>query len=480
MASWLASDWKRAAIVGSLLVLLVFGINGCSDRVEPDRAVDGEPTAPITRLVEVAPPPVIRELRQRLDAFRPQVTVLSPEDGAVLTDTTARVRVRVRDLPIFKDEQLGLGPHLHVILDNEPYRAVYTDDEPLVFENLAPGTHTVRIFASRPWHESFKNEGAYAQVTFHVLTPTAGNNPDPGLPLLTYSRPRGSYGAEPIMLDFFLTNAPIRLGVREANALGSDDWRVRVTVNGQSFLMDTWMPVYLEGFEVGRNWVKLEYLDAEANPVGNAFNTTARILEFQPEGQDTLAKLVRGELSLEESLGIVDPNYHLPAASEEIGVPEGLDVEGDEEPEAIAPPTSDSDVSAGPDASEVEESGAAAVEDSAAITPPDTEVPEAPEEIASPQSEAADTLDVGEPEAVEAIAPQQSEVPEPEVEVTPEPEANEAIAPPDPATVPLQEVDATGPEEIEAIAPDAEGDTDVDADIDAEADSEPTGVSLGD
>ncbi|HAG84166.1 MAG TPA: hypothetical protein DCL61_24170, partial [Cyanobacteria bacterium UBA12227] len=167
----------------------------------------------------------------------------------------------------------------------------------------------LRVFASRPWHESFKNEGAYAQTTFHLFTKSAENNPSPNLPLLTYSRPQGSYGAEPIMLDFYLSNAPLHLVAQENAEDDIADWRIRVTANGQSFVIDRWQPVYLQGFQPGKNWVKLEFLDEQGNPVKNVFNNTVRLISYEPNGKDTLARLVRGELSAKAARGIIDPNY---------------------------------------------------------------------------------------------------------------------------------------------------------------------------
>jgi hypothetical protein len=244
-----------------------------------------------------------------LDDYQPQVTIVSPKADEVLQDATVSVRFQVQDLPVFKDPDLGLGPHLHVILDNQPYKAVYDLDQPLVFEDLSPGTHTLRVFASRPWHESFKNEGAYSQTTFHVFTKSTDNSPDPALPLLTYSRPTGSYGAEPIMLDFYLTNAPLHLVARENPDDDIADWRIRVTINGESFVLDRWQPVYLKGFKPGKNWVKLEFLDEQGNPVKNVFNDTVRLISYEPQGKDTLSQLMRGELSTDLARGIVDPNY---------------------------------------------------------------------------------------------------------------------------------------------------------------------------
>src|SRR5919199_1054834 len=261
------------------------------------------------QLSEVAPPPAIQKLSQTLEAYQPQVAIISPRADEILLDTTVSVQFQVQDLPIFKDPDLGLGPHLHVILDNQPYQAVYDLDKPIVFEDLPPGTHTLRVFASRPWHESFKNEGAYAQTTFHVFTKSTDNNPDPALPLLSYSRPTGSYGAEPIMLDFYLTNAPLHLVAQENPNDDIADWRIRATINGESFVLDRWQPIYLKGFKRGKNWVKLEFLDEQGNPVKNVFNNTVRLISYEPKGKDTLSKLVRGELSAETARGIVDPNY---------------------------------------------------------------------------------------------------------------------------------------------------------------------------
>jgi len=258
---------------------------------------------------ETAPPDVIQALRPSLEGYQPQVSILSPQGDEILPDNIVKVQLEVKDLPIFKDSKWQLGPHLHLILDNQPYIAVYDLNQPVVLSDLSPGTHTLRVFASRPWHESFKNEGAYAQTTFHVLTKTEENHPDSKLPLLTYSRPNGGYGAEPIMLDFYLTNAPLH-SVAETNPDDTmSNWRIRSTVNGESFILDRWQTIYLKGFKPGKTWVKLEFLDNEGQPVKNAFNTTIRLINYQPNGQDTLSKIVRGELTADEVRGIVDPSY---------------------------------------------------------------------------------------------------------------------------------------------------------------------------
>ncbi|MBD2143449.1 hypothetical protein H6F39_19375 [Anabaena sp. FACHB-1250] len=307
---------KRLPIIKWVFALfLVVILSGCVEAVsskEPSiqPQVKAPPASEISgTFSETAPPDVIQALRPSLEGYQPQVSILSPKIDEVLQEDTVNVRLQVKDLPIFKDPQWQLGPHLHLILDNKPYIAVYDLNQSVVLPNLSPGTHTLRVFASRPWHESFKNEGAYAQTTFHIFTKTEENNPDAKLPLLTYSRPNGNYGAEPIMLDFYLTNAPLH-SVAETNP---DDimsnWRIRSTINGESFILDRWQPIYLKGFKPGQTWVELEFLNNQGQPVKNAFNTTIRLINYQPNGQDTLSKIVRGELTADEVRGIVDQNY---------------------------------------------------------------------------------------------------------------------------------------------------------------------------
>jgi hypothetical protein len=298
-----------------MTLVLVLSLASCGEKVASQEVSNGyrENSPQISQISkqfsEVSPPSVIQELRTILEVYRPQVTIVTPQPDEVFQDNKVTVSFQVKDLPIFKDPQLQLGPHLHVILDNQPYIPVYDLNQPLVLPDLSLGSHTLRVFASRPWDESFKNEGAYAQTTFHVFTKTDDNNPDPKLPLLTYSRPQSSYGAEPILLDFYLTNAPLHLVGKENANDEFSNWRIRSTINGESFIFDRWQAVYLKGFHPGKNWVKLEFLDNQGNTVKNAFNTTVRLIDYQPKGKDTLSKIVRGELTADEVRSIVDQNY---------------------------------------------------------------------------------------------------------------------------------------------------------------------------
>jgi hypothetical protein len=317
--------WKLVSqLVGSCLALmLAIGTTGCDDRGE--RLGQQSVTTTSSRsmmtassltdltttdgpLSEVNIPDSISRLAPNLEQFQPQVQILSPKPDEILSDDRVTVKFQLNDLPLFKHPDLGLGNHLHVILDKQNYRGVYDLNQPLVFKNLAAGTHTLRVFASRPWHESFKNEGAFAQTTFHVLTKTPENNPDRQKPLLTYSRPAGTYSAEPIMLDYYLTNAPSHL-VASGSSDRLPDWRIRVTVNDQRFILDRWAPIYLQGFKPGKNWVRLELVDDRGNPIPNVYNDTVGLVTYDPQTKDALAKLIRGELNPNLARTLVEPGY---------------------------------------------------------------------------------------------------------------------------------------------------------------------------
>jgi hypothetical protein len=398
------------------------------------------------KLSEVAPPLPIQELRASLDRYAPQVTILDPNPDQLFEDTTVEVRLQVSDLPVFQDPDLGLGSHLSLVLDNEPEREIYDLTRPVTLENLSPGTHTLRVFASRPWHESFKNDGAYARTTFHVKTKTGSNSPDPKLPLLTYNRPSGVYGAQPILLDFYLANAPLHLVARESESDEIEDWRVRVTVNGESFLLDTWEPIYLQGFEKGDNLVKLEFIDEKGNLVENVFNTTARLISYDPNYEDSLTRLVKGEIPSAVARQIVDPNYTATPVQEE------------ETPTAIEEPIEKPPVMT----EETTEETPTVTEEPIETPPVMTEQPigePAPEPVALPRLSLPEELENPEP-AVETLPVQLPRLVLPEdIEALESPESAPVTLPrlvlPDESEVMASEPTAppNEPEVIEPIAP---------------------------
>ena len=203
----------------------------------------------------------------------------------------------LKGYPIFKDQDLNLGPHLSLILDNEPYQDIYDLTKPIVLENLKPGTHHLAVLVEKPWSESFKNPEAFAQTTFNILTETED---DLDLPVLIYNQPNGVYQAEPVLLDFYVA------GMKPGT------WQVRTTINDQKFLLEQMQPTYLKGLQEGNNLVQLELLDRKGKAIKGKSNQPIRLITYEPNtssSSNTLAKLVNGQLSFDESVLIADENY---------------------------------------------------------------------------------------------------------------------------------------------------------------------------
>ncbi|MCB1022836.1 MAG: hypothetical protein KDB79_00500 [Acidobacteria bacterium] len=243
------------------------------------------------------------------DEAQPDLTLESPKEGETIESSTVKIKVKIggdlKGLKMGKDDS-GAGNHVHVILDNQPYAAHYMWDEGFELRNVADGEHTLRVFSSRPWHESYKNPEAFKIIKFTVKNgrsdetkPTVDSNNnkmadaksgdgkiegadvkestagdvDFKKPLLTYSRPKGEYkgaDAEAIMLDFWLSNAKL--------AGDGGEYSVRFTINGgEPRLIEKWAPIWLKGWKDGKNTVKLELVDKSGNLVKNGgYNSTER------------------------------------------------------------------------------------------------------------------------------------------------------------------------------------------------------------
>jgi hypothetical protein len=295
----------RAAVCSVVLLTLL----GCSQAPLTSRLDEASKglIALHSELEEVSAPGVFKRLGRSHNHHDPQIKIVGIKPDATLEQRTASIRFEVEDFSIFKDPDLGLGPHLQVLLDDQPYTEVYDAKQSVTFTDLNPGTHTIRAFASYPWHESFKAPSALDQLTFNVFAPTQANRPDLDQPLLTYSQPQGDYGAEPIMVDYLIT--PPLLSSRTKGLTpplaARQKSKVQITVNGQSFTTEESPPIYLKGFRPGVNWVKVALLSSSGKAVPNAWSETVQLVTLKPGGTDTVSKLVRGELDAQDAEQII-------------------------------------------------------------------------------------------------------------------------------------------------------------------------------
>lgn len=302
------------------LFLLLALFAGCTESSTDNKNTTAttQVTPSPTQVLKVVPRPqaIVDLMKQRgeQDEAKPTLKIVSPANNSTIAGSRVELKLNLSgDLKGYmphKDPATGKGNHIHVILDNQPYEAYYELGQPFELRNVVAGKHTIRVFASRPWHESYKDDGVFQIVMFTVkgggdaskpTTTSAGqtvanNNTSPSAspqppregkdmpastagevdstkPLLTYSRPKGEYkgaDSDPIMIDFWLSSAKLKDD--------GGEYRVRYIVdNDEPRYIDKWEPTWLSGWTAGKHTVRLELLDKDGKPVDNGgYNTTTR------------------------------------------------------------------------------------------------------------------------------------------------------------------------------------------------------------
>ena len=322
---------RRHPINSQFLLTIVFGtaaiFAGCQATNENANTTATSTATPpgAQQLTQVSRPQKIEQMmkdRGEQDTAKPTLKIVSPADNATINGAKVEVKLELGgDLKGYmphKDPATQKGNHIHVILDNQPYEAYYELNQPFELRNVSEGKHTLRVFPSRPWHESYKNDGAFQMVTFTVkgggdtskptttntgqtmaapskspgaknetaaasptparegkdYAPSTAGNVDPKKPLLTYSRPKGEYkgeDADPIMIDFWLLNTRL--------TGEGGQYQVRYSVDGgEPKTLEKWEPIWLSGWTSGKHRVTVELVDPKTGAVvdNGGYNSTTR------------------------------------------------------------------------------------------------------------------------------------------------------------------------------------------------------------
>ncbi len=157
------------------------------------------------------------------------------------------------------------GQHIHFIVNNDPYSAHYSEN----FTKKIDQGDILLAFLSRSYHESVKNPEAY------VFT-EMGNKKEIDLTneFLFYSRPKGKYVGEDtkkLLLDFYLINTEIS---EQGN-------KVRATIEDTEFIIDEWVPYYIEGLPKGEITIKLELINSNGDLIETRFNPSIRTITLE-------------------------------------------------------------------------------------------------------------------------------------------------------------------------------------------------------
>ena len=269
--------WQRLLAV--LLVAALMLLAGCN-RLATSRSSGPAPAplpvqGPSGRLQEVAPPAAVQQIQAALAERQPQVSIQIPRDGSDLPAGPVKLQVQIRDWPLVDAGVLGLGPHLVVQVDDLAPQRLTTSRSgqfptrlDAELPPLGPGSHRLTAYAAKPWGEVVKSPGAWDQVRVNRVAANPLATPQLGTPQLIGVSTADLVGREPVLLDWLLIDAPLQ-GLRDNDG----SWRLRVTVNGDSFLVDQNSPLWLKGWHSGSNSVLMELVDGRGAPLNPPFNT---------------------------------------------------------------------------------------------------------------------------------------------------------------------------------------------------------------
>jgi hypothetical protein len=168
------------------------------------------------------------------------------------------------------------GQHIHFILDNAPYVALY---EPTRTFTVAKNSeHYLMSFLSRSYHESVKSEGA--AVLYRFAIDEKGNlkklEPEQK-PMVFYSRPKGDYlgdDTQNVLLDFYIYNATL-----------GKDVRLKADINGTTFDIEQWQPYFIQNAPMGDLQVNLQLTDMNGNKLEGphtSVSRTAKLAQQEP------------------------------------------------------------------------------------------------------------------------------------------------------------------------------------------------------
>ena len=157
------------------------------------------------------------------------------------------------------------GQHIHFIINNEPYSAHYSEN---FSKKMESENNIILAFLSRSHHESVKNQNAY------ILTQISDEPIDLNNEFLFYSRPKGTYrgkDTKKVLLDFYLINTDI----------SPNGNKVRVTIDDSIFIIDEWVPYYIEGLSNGETQIKLELINSDGNLIDVPFNPSIKTVNIE-------------------------------------------------------------------------------------------------------------------------------------------------------------------------------------------------------
>jgi hypothetical protein len=162
------SKISLARLAGGLLILSTpaagetalanQGSSGSSDVHQASQGcADIRAAAPVVPIENEPPPRLIAD---------PPIPSQLAEGRVVIRYCVHNLRI----LPVFGQAALGVSPrlgHLHITVDEGPYRWLDTSGQPVIVNKLAPGPHKILIELVDPTHKTLDRQ----VVSFTIPTP---------------------------------------------------------------------------------------------------------------------------------------------------------------------------------------------------------------------------------------------------------------------------------------------------------------------
>jgi hypothetical protein len=285
-------------VLGALLAATVYACGGGNDNLPPPPPPPPPPasasaspvstTAPTSTAPTKAPAPPVTITPGAASpdpaAPLPTVKITAPGKDQVIDAAKANdfaVKLDVKNWQTAKGSN-----HVHLILDNKPYKAIYDTKEAVKLNELAAGEalteglHVLVAFPSRANHESVKTKDALTVVPFWVGKKDAAAKTDPTKkPMLIYSRPKGDYNGEManhVLVDFQIANVTLAEGKEH----------VHVTVSGpgidkpvEGHVEKFGTPLYIDNLQNGTYTLKVELMDGTNKVIEGPWNSTTRTIK---------------------------------------------------------------------------------------------------------------------------------------------------------------------------------------------------------
>ncbi len=250
-------------------------------RLAPHQGTNLPTQNPSGRLREVEPPGAVQQLHQALAKHHPHLSLISPIDGSQLKGGPLNLELKIEDWPLAHDRDLGLGAHVAIQIDDQaPIRVSEQRGNRLTLEipSLDPGSHRFTAYAAYPWGEAVKTPGASLHWSLDQLRPLMGTQPQGDTPWLAVVSPAELGGDSPLLLDWLVWNAPLQ-NLRAGDAR----WRLRITVNEDSFVVDQQDALWLQGVDnrKGTNTIQMELLNGIGESLDPMFNNQLRAVPEQ-------------------------------------------------------------------------------------------------------------------------------------------------------------------------------------------------------